>query len=424
MDSVIKWRLKMNIEKIKIAIDKIMDRAEAVKGRGEEATKQAMILPMIEALGYDIWNPLEVCPEYEADTAVKKSGQKEKVDFAILYGGEPKIFIEAKPLGEDLDGHHGQLKRYFMATPSVSLGILTNGSQYRFFTDTFEINIQDDKPFFISDFDAVDRGINVIARFHKDIFSGEAIRGFATELTYTDKMVKFLKHELDVRDGELSDEFVRWILASPEMYEGRVTANVIDRFKPIAKEALQKVVITIVRRSVAAIDEGVSSPSNEGTTLKPEQEPEPLIEATDESPQRRGIVTTEEELAAFEIVKKQFDNSALVHELIFDPVARKDVPIQICYKDTITYFNIYFNKPSWWNLRLSLDSKIKWVGMDVDPDVGAELTPSDFEILPPLSMSQFRIKIERVEDLNSLNQVIYASFEKTVEDRKNIKNIE
>jgi predicted type IV restriction endonuclease len=413
----------MSMEKIETAIDNIMNRTEAVRGRGEEATKQAMILPMIEALGYDIWNPLEVCPEFEADTAIKKNGQKEKVDFAILFGGEPKIYIEAKPLGEDLDGHHGQLKRYFCATPSVSLGILTNGSQYRFFTDTGEINIQDDKPFFISDFDAVDRGTDVIARFQKGIFSGEAIREFATELTYTAKMVQFLKSELDVRDGELTEGFVRWVLAAPSMYEGRVTANVVERFKPIAKDALQKVVRTIVRRSVAAIDEGVSSPSNEVITQADaaELEQEDVIEASDEASPRKGIVTTEEELEAFAIIKKQFDNSALANQTIYDPASRKDVPIEIGYKDTTAYFNIYFNKPSWWNLRLSLDSKIKWVGIDVDPIVGAELTPSNFEILKPQAMAQFRVKINTIEDLNALNQAFHASFEKTIQDRESIR---
>lgn len=352
----------MSIEKIEMAIDSIMNRTEAVKGKGEEATKQAMILPMLEALGYDIWNPLEVCPEFEADTAVKKNGQKEKVDFAILFGGEPKIFIEAKPYGEDLDGHHGQLKRYFTTTQSVSLGVLTNGSQYRFFTDTSEINIQDDQPFFISDFDAVDRGIDVIARFQKDIFSGEAIREFATELTYTEKMVKFLKCELDVRDGELSEGFVRWILSSPDMYDGRVNANVLERFKPIAKDALQKVVRSIVRRSVAAIDEGVSSPSVEIVSQKDtsECEQEKIIEASnDEVSPRNEIATAEEELEAFGIIKRQFDNSALVNKTIYNPASRKEIPIEIGYKGTTAYLNIYFNKPSWWNLRLSLESKIK-----------------------------------------------------------------
>ncbi|MDQ7075299.1 MAG: hypothetical protein Q9O24_09150 [Gammaproteobacteria bacterium] len=68
----------MSIEEIKTAVEKILPRLELVKGKGEEATKQAMVLPMIEALGYDIWNPSEVCPEFEADTAVKKEWSKRK----------------------------------------------------------------------------------------------------------------------------------------------------------------------------------------------------------------------------------------------------------------------------------------------------------------------------------------------------------
>ena len=78
----------MSIEKIKLAAEQIMNRMPAVKGKGEEATKQAMVMPMLQAMGYDIWNPDEVHPEYEADFAVKKSGQKEKVDivaFARAY---------------------------------------------------------------------------------------------------------------------------------------------------------------------------------------------------------------------------------------------------------------------------------------------------------------------------------------------------
>ena len=46
----------------------------------EEATKNALIMPMIQALGYDVFNPLEVTPELVADIGTKKG---EKVDYAI-----------------------------------------------------------------------------------------------------------------------------------------------------------------------------------------------------------------------------------------------------------------------------------------------------------------------------------------------------
>ena len=116
----------MSVERIKQSVERILTRVATAKGLGEEATKQALVLPMLEALGWDIWNPQIVQPEFESDTAIKKSGQKEKVDYAILQRGVPRIFIEVKAIDVVLDGHHGQLKRYFNSTPSVTLAILTN----------------------------------------------------------------------------------------------------------------------------------------------------------------------------------------------------------------------------------------------------------------------------------------------------------
>lgn len=413
----------MAVERIKTVVENILSRVESVDGRGEEATKQAMVLPLIEALGFDIWNPAEVCPEYEADTAVKKSGQKEKVDLAILVDGEPQIFIEVKPYGELLDGHHGQLKRYFSSTPSVALGILTNGTEYRFFTDTGEMNIQDDSPFFVSDFESVDSGLDVVARFQKSVFSGGAIREFATELKYTAKIIRLLRTELDVRDGEPSESFVRWVLSADGMYDGRVTANVVERFKPITKAALQKVLRQIVRRSVAAIDEGLLA----GDIPLIDEEPESSSAADnqvsaqveDDKPKRKGIVTTDSELEAFAVLKKQFESSSLYGATIYDPAARAEVPIEIGYRDTTGYFNIYFNKATWWNVRLSLESKVQWVGFKIDPDKGRELTPPNYEIMPSLQVADFRVKLENgVADLEGLNELVIAAFEQTIADKE------
>ena len=413
----------MPLEKIKDAIEKVLDRKEVVRGRGEESTKQAMILPMLEALGYDIWNPSEVCPEVEADTTVRKGSQKEKVDYAIILGGVPRIFIEAKSLDESLDGHHGQLKRYFNTTTTVSLGILTNGIEYRFFTDTREQNIQDDEPFFTVNFESVDQGLDVLARFQKSVFSAEAIREFATELNYTSKMIKFLSHEIDIRDGDLSEEFVRWILGSKGMYEGRVTTNVVDRFKPIAKDSLQRVIRKIVRRTVAAIDMEVSSAQEGEASEEDCDETISLVENKEgeDAIIRKGENITDEELQAFAIVKEQFDNSALANATIYEPAARKDIDVEIGYRDTSTYFNIYFNKPSWWNLRLSLESKIKWIGVDVEEDVASALIPDSFVRLKPSAISKVRIQINSVEDIHALNRVIFASFEKTISDRDSFR---
>src|SRR3954454_22743746 len=122
-----------------------------------------------------------------------------KVDLAILLGGQPRIYFEVKSADTSLDGHNGQLARYFNSTQSVSLAVLTNGIEYRFFTDTGDLNVMDQSPFYVLSVDALDPGLEILARFHKSVLSPEAIRDYATELNYTAKMVQFLRAELDLR---------------------------------------------------------------------------------------------------------------------------------------------------------------------------------------------------------------------------------
>ena len=78
----------------------------------EGATKMALLAPFIKALGYDIFNPTEVKPEFSDD--LPGIQQVEKVDCAVLENGQPKILIEAKPFRADLKStEKGQLSRYF-----------------------------------------------------------------------------------------------------------------------------------------------------------------------------------------------------------------------------------------------------------------------------------------------------------------------
>ncbi len=117
----------MSLDRIKLTAAQILNRVPAVRGKSEDTTKQALVLPMLDALGFDIWNPAEVCLEYDADFAIKKLGQKEKVDIAVFANDVPRIYIEVKSVDFQLDGHQGQLARYFNSTSSVTLGIITNG---------------------------------------------------------------------------------------------------------------------------------------------------------------------------------------------------------------------------------------------------------------------------------------------------------
>lgn len=112
----------------KDSIRQIAERIEKLKNniQTEEATKNAFIMPFITALGYDVFNPLEVLPEMVCDIATKKG---EKVDYAIMIHGEPAILIECKHWEQDLTLHDNQLIRYFNIS-KAKFGILTNGIVY------------------------------------------------------------------------------------------------------------------------------------------------------------------------------------------------------------------------------------------------------------------------------------------------------
>lgn len=410
----------MSLDRLPEKLNQIQKRIALVRGRGEEATKQALVLPFLEALGYDIWNPGEVCPEFEADFAIKKGGQKEKVDLAIVLDGEPRIFIEVKAIDTPLDGHEGQLARYFNGVQTVSLAILTNGSEYRFFTDSGEPNLLDSHPFFVLRLEQGEYGLEVLTRFHRLQFSPDAIRDYANELNYTARLVQFLRAELDLRNREPSDALVRWVLTSSNVYEGRMVSSALDRFRPTVKNALQTMLKEVVRRSIAALDEGVTAAVESSraeptptATEPPEREP-PASPPSD----RAQVVTTDKELEAFRIIKEQLAQSALAGGTIFDRSAKKEVPIEIAYKDTTGYFNVYLNKPGWWVARLLLDGKVPWIGLNLPRDVAQGLLPKGFALLPESAWADVRVALSSVEDLHALNRVIFAALQNTVNERK------
>ncbi|MEP7093675.1 MAG: restriction endonuclease, partial [Flavobacterium sp.] len=95
--------MEINIQ-LKALADKIMLLKDKIET--EESTKHAFVLPFINILGYDTFNPTEVVPEFTADLGLKKG---EKVDYAIFQDGAPILIIECKSWKEKLTIHNSQL---------------------------------------------------------------------------------------------------------------------------------------------------------------------------------------------------------------------------------------------------------------------------------------------------------------------------
>jgi hypothetical protein len=251
----------------------------------EGATKTALVMPFIQALGYDVFNPLEVAAEFTADVGIKKG---EKVDYAILKDGQPIMLFECKTLGSDLEKlTPSQLYRYFSVT-EARFGVFTDGVRYQFFTDLEAPNKMDPKPFFEFDVQNLKPSIAAeLRKFGKQDFDVETVMETASELKFTKGIMRSLSDEL----LNPSEEFVK--LFCSRVYSGRITQAVKDQFTEITKRALQDFVNERVNmRLKSALEGEYQAPSAGG-----------LMSDTSSAEEVSEVVTTDEELEAYYVVK-------------------------------------------------------------------------------------------------------------------------
>ena len=254
----------------------------------EEATKTSMVMPFIQILGYNVFDPEEVTPEFIADVGTKKG---EKVDYAILREGKPDILIECKKAGADLNsGEASQLFRYFTTT-SARIGVLTNGIQYRFFTDIDNPNRMDDKPFFeFNILDFRDRDVSELKKFTKSTFNIDTILEAANDLKYSKAVREKLLNLLANPTGE----FVR-MLALDIIAPKRFTQAYLDQFTEITKKSFDLIISEkINERLKVAMTPETTEVAIASVVVATEVVPEP-----DQS----EIVTTPEEIAGAHIIR-------------------------------------------------------------------------------------------------------------------------
>jgi hypothetical protein len=267
-------------------IKQIGDRVLKLKDQihTEEATKNAFIMPFLQALGYDVFNPLEVVPEFISDIGLKKG---EKIDYAIFKDGAPTILIECKHWAQNLSIHDGQLLRYFHVS-KAKFGLLTNGITYRFYSDLVDANKMDEKPFLEFNISEIkDTQIEELKKFHKTIFDAESIVNTASELKYINELKQLFQQELNNPSPEFVKHFAR------QVYPTSVTAKVLEQFTTLTKRSVQQHISDLITERLK------TALTKEDEATK-EQE---AIQAEQTKVEENKVVTTEEELEGFMIVK-------------------------------------------------------------------------------------------------------------------------
>jgi predicted type IV restriction endonuclease len=314
--------------------DKIKELSKRIKQlrdsvQTEEATKHSFVMPFIQILGYDVFNPNVVIPEFTADIGKKKG---EKIDYAILKDNEPLILIEVKTHTENLDKHDKQLERYYTVV-DCKFGVLTNGIEYRFYSDLEKTNKMDSKAFLVIDMlNLKDRDIKELEKFSNDNIDIEKIQTMANKQKYVMQIKNTFKKEA----LNPSDDFAK--LFASVITDKIKTQSVIEEFKGYIKTAFSDMINDMAQDKINSLKSQLSVEIDTNSS------------ESDDVENDDGIITTEEETEGYFIVK------SILAEIV--PVSR------IVGRDTKSYFGILLDDNNRkWICRLRFNTANKYLSL-------------------------------------------------------------
>ena len=301
--------------------------------RTEESTKNSLVLPFISALGYNVFDPTEVIPEFDANFGTKLNY---KCDYAVFRDNKPIMLFECKWCGKELEKKdEDQLRQYFAACTDAKVAVVTNGILYRFFMDLEKEHVMDDKPFLEFDMTKIKpKLVEALKRFTKSAFDLDELINAASELKYTGEVMRILGQEF----SDPSDEFVRFFAG--RVHSGKFTQKIRDKFRGITEPALQQF-----------INDQISD-TLQDTLKKKTQPPDPTGpkgEVIVDSPPTAPL-PTEEEKEAYHIVR------AILCQSIN--------PDRIRYRDLKKGFTMVLDDSTWKPIcRLHFDEDPKEIGL-------------------------------------------------------------
>jgi len=308
----------------------------AAKIDSEAATNIQLVQPFLALLGYDVTNPDEVSPEHHADFSEK---YQNKVDYAILRGGQPVIAIESKKVNAPMKDDRGQLKSYFNALPSITLGILTDGLRYEFYADSDKPNMMDDTAFLklnLKDIDAIgtieENLLRGVAAIRKDSFNPENVGAEAKRKLLIESVVRTLKA---VKEAP-SNEFVHFFLSQGDtgnLIGQKVTKKLIEKHRQDVREAVETFVAQeVLARFDYAPKDVVKAPieRSEPSIVRPTDDAE---EPEDKS------APTEQELAVYTYARDRL-YFLVRSEVLFDEVKR------VKFRKSTGTFRVFYERPT------------------------------------------------------------------------------
>lgn len=376
----------------------------------EETAKMSLVVPFIRLLGYDPNIPREVRLEYSAQFT-QGDGKRlpDKMDFAIFdkIGTKPLIVIETKPLGTNLRAKSHQLARYIAQLPDLHFGIMTDGCMFQFYGDLESPNVMDSEPFFTFSLDDPrtdwTKVASFLSKFSREAFNAETLLTDAENSRYrqaiVDKLVRVLRAPAE------DDAFMRWL--TMDIYAGKKTGQVMVRMGELAREAVEPSLLRVMGDEfVEKLKERIQAAREPETELSDRLSTEvgtavlfdESLSLKEQDGTRKEVVTTEEELAFYEIVKDICNKAGY-------EVSR------ILIRDTVNYCNVSFDKPTKWFVRFFGDARRKNI-VTLVPTGEVRGIVEGFEIEDaPSTFGVSRIFIDEVDQMRTIEAVVIRSLE-------------
>jgi hypothetical protein len=285
---------KQALNQLKKAIENLKVNDAVQLCDNEAQTRKFLIEPFFEILNY---SDTDLIPEYNADFGERIS---QKIDYAIMLNKKETILIEAKKHNSKLtDKEAGQLNGYFANTRNSKVAILTNGIEYKFYSDILENNIIDSKPFFIFNLlNFCETDIEELINFDKRFIKISDIVEKAKENVFSENFEETLFKELVAP----SKDFLK-IIHKNMAYKSKFNEENQSKMIKLINSTLLK---TLYDRKV--IEESKSN--------------------------SLGIITTEVEIQAYHTIRTLLiQNKKITNE-------------RISYKDFKNFFNICIDESS------------------------------------------------------------------------------
>ncbi len=179
----------MDRDEIEESVHRCQQLIESSPQMDEENTKVKLVQPFLELLGWNLYST-EVALEYTIPMA---SGSTH-VDYALLVGESPVVFVEAKPVRSTLtDSEVQQLRSYMRQELDVDWGILTNGKSFEVLTKNHHQNGGEEVSVVQFDLDDLSESPEVLELLSKESIRSGKSDGIAEQVAETNRAIRYLQ---------------------------------------------------------------------------------------------------------------------------------------------------------------------------------------------------------------------------------------